>query len=310
MYCLEILQGGNIVELYTNLRQGERGAWLSIATYLILSTAKLTIGFIGASTALKADGLNNTTDIIASVAVLIGLRISQKPPDGDHHYGHLRAETVASLVASFIMAVVGLQVLFNSGKSFIENNHSSPSLLTAVVAIISGIIMYIVYRYNLKLSERTKSSAVKAAALDNRSDALVSFGTAIGILGAIVGFPIIDSITAIIVGIIIIKTAYEIFFEAVHTLTDGFDEEEVETLSTLVRNVDGVIHLIDLKGRNHGNMVFVDLTVTVNPELNVWKSHQITEDIENTIRLVKPLTVVLVHIEPDGLVHEHNTGLM
>ena len=94
-----------------------KGAWLSIGTYLILSSAKLTIGYIGTSEALKADGLNNTTDIIASIAVLVGLRIAQRPPDSNHQYGHLRAETVASLVASFIMLVVGLQVLVSSLKA-------------------------------------------------------------------------------------------------------------------------------------------------------------------------------------------------
>ncbi len=302
------MQGGNIVDLYTNLRQGEKGAWLSILTYLLLSSTKLTIGFIGHSTALKADGLNNTTDIIASIAVLIGLRISQKPPDKDHHYGHLRAETVSSLIASFIMAMVGIQVLFNAGKSLIEHNHPTPSLLTAFVALGSGIIMYLVYFFNIKLANRIESSAVKAAAYDNRSDAWVSFGTSVGIFGAIFGFPIIDSITAIIVGCLILKTAYDIFFDAVHTLTDGFDEEELEALSALVKNVDGVIRLIDFKGRNHGNLIFVDLTVTVNPELNVWQSHHITEEIEATIRQVKPFAVVLVHIEPEGLKreHEHN----
>ena len=113
------MRGGNKLELYTNLRQGEKGAWLSIGTYLLLSSTKLTIGYIGTSEALKADGLNNTTDIIASIAVLIGLRIAQRPPDSNHQYGHLRAETVASLVASFIMLVVGLQVLSQFSKKFV-----------------------------------------------------------------------------------------------------------------------------------------------------------------------------------------------
>ncbi|WP_397539958.1 cation diffusion facilitator family transporter [Rummeliibacillus pycnus] len=297
------------MDLYKNLRQGEKGAWLSIFTYLILSSVKLAIGFIGHSTALKADGLNNTTDIIASVAVLIGLRISQKPPDKDHHYGHLRAETISSLIASFIMAVVGFQVLFNAGKSFIDHNHPAPSLLTAFVALGSGVVMYLVYLFNIRLANRIESSAVKATAYDNRSDAWVSFGTSIGIFGAIFGFPIIDSITAFAVGCLIIKTAYDIFFDAVHTLTDGFDEEELETLSVLVKNVDGVIQLVDFKGRNHGNLIFADLTVTVDPALNVWQSHHITEEIEKTIRRAKPFAVVLVHIEPEGLTREHEHNL-
>ena len=286
------------MELYTNLRQGEKGAWLSIGTYLLLSSVKLTIGYLGTSEALKADGLNNTTDIIASIAVLIGLRISQKPPDSNHHYGHLRAETVASLVASFIMLIVGLQVLINSLRSLWEPSGTTPSLLTAYVALGSAAIMYVVYRYNLALAKKIRSAAVKAAAYDNRSDALVSIGTAIGIFGAIFGFPIIDSITALLVAALIIKTAVEIFWEAVQSLTDAFDNEEVETLSVLIRDVDGVIELLDFKGRAHGNMYFIDVTVAVDPYLNVFESHRITEDIEHTVMRENRFCHVFVHIEP------------
>lgn len=292
------------MELYDNLRKGEKGAWLSIGAYLFLSAIKLGVGFWGGSEALKADGLNNVTDIVASVAVLIGLRISQKPPDDNHHYGHLKAETIASLLASFIMAVIGLQVLLNSVKTVFNPALEPPSPLTAVVAFFSSAIMYGVYRYNLKLSQEIKSSAVRAAAYDNRSDALVSIGAGIGIIGAILGAPLIDSITAFLVGLIIIKTALDIFRESVLTLTDAFDEEAVESLSVVIRRVPGVLALRDFKGRTHGNVMFIDLTVSVAPHLNVVESHWITEEIERKIQKVKPNCVVLVHIEPDYSIEE------
>jgi len=92
----------------------EKGAYISIAAYIFLSALKLSFGYFGDSKGLWADGLNNTTDIIASIAVLIGLKISKRPPDDNHSYGHLRAETVASLVAAFIMITVGLQVVFSA----------------------------------------------------------------------------------------------------------------------------------------------------------------------------------------------------
>ncbi|RLJ81164.1 cation diffusion facilitator family transporter [Planococcus citreus] len=292
------------MELYDNLRKGEKGAWLSIGAYLFLSAIKLAVGFWGGSEALKADGLNNVTDIVASVAVLIGLRISQKPPDDNHHYGHLKAETIASLLASFIMAVIGLQVLLNSVKTVFNPALEPPSPLTAIVAFFSAAIMYGVYRYNLKLSQEIKSSAVRAAAYDNRSDALVSIGAGIGIIGAILGAPLIDSITAFLVGLIIIKTALDIFRESVLTLTDAFDEEAVESLSVVIRRVPGVLDLRDFKGRTHGNVMFIDLTVSVAPYLNVVESHWITEEIERKIQKVKPNCVVLVHIEPDYSIEE------
>lgn len=102
------------LQRYENLKLGERGAIVSIVAYIILSTLKLIIGYASNSEALKADGLNNATDIVASIAVLIGLRISQRPEDGNHQYGHWKSETIASMVASFIMMAVGLQVLFTA----------------------------------------------------------------------------------------------------------------------------------------------------------------------------------------------------
>lgn len=294
------------MEIYTNLRRGEKGAWLSIGAYVLLSTLKLIFGFLGSSEALKADGLNNLTDIVASIAVLVGLRISQKPPDENHHYGHLRAETVASLLASFIMAAIGLQVLIAAGRDLIiPSEQTEPSIYTAGIAFFSAIIMYGVYRYNLKLSKEITSSAVKAAAYDNRSDAIVSIGAGIGILGAILGAPVIDTITAFIVGLIILKTALDIFKESVLTLTDAFNEDEVETLSAIIRKVPGVRKLSDFKGRDHGNVMFVDLTIEVDPLLNVTESHWITEEIERKVKKTKPNSVVLVHIEPDFSDYDH-----
>ncbi|MER2170892.1 MAG: cation diffusion facilitator family transporter, partial [Psychrobacillus psychrodurans] len=223
----------------------------------------------------------------------------QKPPDSHHQYGHLRAETIASLVAAFIMAFIGIQVLIQAIQHLANPIEETPSLLTAVVGLVSAIIMYVVYRYNLQLGNRINSAALKAAAYDNRSDALVSIGATIGIVGSILGFPILDGITALLVGVIIIYTAYTIFHDAAYTLSDGFNVEEAESLSTIVRLVEGVDELTDFKARMHGNLMFVDLTVTVDPNLNVVNSHRITEEIEQRIMKVKPFSVILVHIEPN-----------
>ncbi|WP_342526094.1 cation diffusion facilitator family transporter [Chryseomicrobium sp. FSL W7-1435] len=287
------------MELYTNLRKGEKGAWLSIAVYIVLSSVKFTVGSIGNSEALQADGLNNFTDIIASVAVLIGLRISQKPPDDQHAYGHLRAETIASLIAAFIMAIIGIQVVIQSLQSFADPVRESPSLITLWVGLGSAVVMYAVYRYNISLATKINSSALRAAAYDNRSDALVSIGASIGIIGAIIGFPILDTVTALIVGIIILYTAYGIFYDAAFMLSDGFNSEEAETLTSLVAHTPGVYQVPDLKGRMHGNQALIDVTVTVDPYLNVIESHWITEEIERKITKAKPHAIVLVHIEPE-----------
>ena len=286
------------MELYTNLRAGEKGAYLSIVTYIVLSIFKLTAGYIGNSEALRADGLNNTTDIIASVAVLIGLRISQRPPDDDHRYGHFRAETIASLIASFIMIYVGIEVLISAVESMINPAEETPDILTIFVSLISAVIMYGVYKYNYNLAERIKSTAVKAAAYDNRSDAFVSIGTAIGIVAAIIGFPIIDTITAFIIGIIIIKTAIDIFKEAVYLLTDGFDSKFLAKVRAEIESMPQVREITEIRGRQHGGMMLIDITISVNPNLNVRRSHDISNRIEQHIQSLNSEAVTFVHIEP------------
>ncbi|MBB6669360.1 cation diffusion facilitator family transporter [Cohnella nanjingensis] len=278
--------------------KAEFGAWLSIGVYIALSVIKLVVGYFSNSKALMADGLNNTTDIIASFAVLIGLKISKKPADADHKYGHSRAETVASMVASFIMAAVGLEVLISSITKFIDGDFQPPNRIAAWVAIFSAVVMYFVYRYNIRLSRKTGSHALKAAAADNRSDALVSLGTVIGILGSSWGLPWLDALTAIIVGLIICKTAWDIFREASHMLTDGFDVKELEKYKVTLSYIDGVEKVSEIKGRIHGNQVFVDLIVEVNRDMSVLESHAITERIENELMEKHQIRNVHVHIEP------------
>ena len=161
-------------EQYKRIKLGERGARISIIAYVILSALKLTIGYLSNSEALKADGLNNSTDIIASVAVLIGLMLSRKPADEDHLYGHWRSETVASLIASIIMVAVGLNVLINAGRSIIYFKAQTPDITAAATGLICAVAIYFVYRYNKKIAVLIKSSALMAAAKDNLSDAWVS----------------------------------------------------------------------------------------------------------------------------------------
>ena len=283
---------------YNNLKQGERGAWISILAYIFLSALKLFIGYIALSEALWADGLNNATDIIASVAVLIGLRISRKPPDADHRYGHFRAETVASLVASFIMMAVGLQVLFQAVSKFRVQSYESPDMIAGWTAIGCAVVMYFVYLYNIRLARRIGSAALTAAAQDNRSDALVSAGTFVGIVGSQFGLPWLDPLTALAVGLIICKTAWDIFRDSSHALTDGFDAAELQAIRQTVRGITGVKKIIDVKARVHGNNTFVDMTIAVEPELNVSESHAITEKIERRMLEAHGIAHAHIHIEP------------
>jgi len=302
------LQGTEVPGLdpYQNIRAGERGAWTSIAAYLLLSGIKLA-GYMLASSALTADGYNNLSDIAASAAVLIGLRISRKPPDKDHPYGHYRAETIAALIASFIMAMVGLQVLIDAGRSIFAGDRSAPDPLSAWIALGAALVMLGVYAYNRRLATRIRSQALMAAAKDNLSDALVSIGAAAGIFGAQFGMPWLDPVAAVVVGLLILRTAWGIFYSSTHTLTDGFDAKELETLRGTIERTKGVRRIKDIKARIHGSNVLIDVIIQVDPGLSLIESHRISDEIERRMERRHNIANVHVHVEPYEDVHSPQT---
>jgi cation diffusion facilitator family transporter len=285
-------------ERYENLKKSERGAIISIVAYLFLSAVKLSIGYVAKSEAMFADGLNNATDIVASIAVFTGLRFSQKPPDDDHPYGHWKAETVSSLIASFIMMSVGIQVLYTGFTTMFSGREAAPNLLAAWVGIFCAVVMFFVYQYNKKLANQTKSQAVMAAAKDNLSDAYVSIGAVVGIIGSQFRLPWLDTITAMIVGIIICKTAWSIFREATHYLMDGYDENLIQEYKETILNVDGVTDVKNIKARNYGNNAVVDVVLCVGANLAVKDAHDISTEVENELIQTHNIYDVHIHVEP------------
>ncbi len=291
-------EGWRLVDIYDDIRKGERGALISIIAYLILSAFKLISGYVFGSSALLADGFNNLTDIVASLAVLIGLRISRKPPDSDHAYGHFRAETVAALLASFIMAVVGIQVIVEAVRSLFEGAKATPQLWSAGVAVVCAAAMMGVYIYNKRLARQINNHALMAAAKDNFSDAMVSIGAAVGIVGAQFGLPWIDSAAAVAVGLLILKTAWDIFRDSTYRLTDGFDQNQLMDLRSTIARTPGVEGIKDLKARVHGNHVLVDVVVEVDAQITVKQGHAISDSIEERMSKLHNIMNVQVHVEP------------
>ncbi|MCD2345560.1 cation diffusion facilitator family transporter [Clostridium guangxiense] len=286
-------------ENYKNLKIAQRGASISLIVYIILSALKLFMGYLTHSKALTADGLNNSTDIISSLAIIIGLKIARKPADEDHSYGHLRAETIAALVAAIIMIAVGIDVIYNGIYSAVFFKAKAPEITSAVIAVICAAIIYFVYVYNKKTAIKINSQALMAAAKDNLSDALVSIGAAVGIIASQFGYPWIDPAASIIVGIIICKTGYEIFKESVHNLTDGFDRNKLDEMVKSINSIKEVKKVRDIKARVHGNNILTDIVIAVDPRLTVGESHKTTEQVEMVLKRDFNVRHVIVHVEPE-----------
>lgn len=283
-----------------NLKIAQRGAYLSLVVYIILSIAKYIVGYLYNSAAVRADSLNNMTDIIVSLAVIIGLKISIKPADKNHPYGHLKSENISTLLVSFIIMFVGIQVVIENVPHIFSNEHHTPNIVTIYVSVISGLIMLGVYVINQRLAKRTNSSSLNSAAKDNLSDALVSIGTAIGLVFTQFGLPIIDTILATVLGLLIIYTGYGIFKESIFTLSDGFNEQELEDYRNYVLDVEDVIDVQNIKGRYHGSSVFVDVTIVVESNLSLEDAHHICDAVEQHMH-EKGISSVYVHPEPQSI---------
>lgn len=277
----------------------ELGAWVSIGSYISLAILKLIIGYIAHSDGVTADGWNNLSDIISSVAILIGIKIAQKPRDHNHPYGHSRAENISSLIAAFMMMSIGLDVVGKGGMSLFHRKEEVPQLIAAWVGMFSAAIMFGVYSFNKRLSERVNSQALASAAKDHLSDALVSIGTVVGIFGTKWGIWWLDPLAALLIGVIICKTAWHIFFETSHLLTDGFDEQALTTYEQEIASVNGVKRVSDVKARMVGNQIILDVTIHVAADLTVAQSHEIADEIEKMMKNQHHIEMTHVHIEPD-----------
>lgn len=280
------------------LKQAEKGAIVSIIAYVILAVLKLGIGSYANSKALSADGLNNFTDTIASVAIFIGLRLSRKPADNEHRYGHWKAENVASLLTSLVMFVVGFEVLVSGLKSLIHKNIQQPEPIAAAVGIFSAIVMYGVYVYNKKLGEKYNSSSLLAVSKDNFSDMLTSLGAAIAVFTATFQLAWLDTVTAVIIALIILKTAFDIFKESTFYLSDGFDKEKLVAYKEEILKIPDIRVVPVLRARTLGANIFLDVTVKMNPNLTVRESHDIVDKMERHLKETFNIFDIDVHVEP------------
>ncbi|HFI0634822.1 TPA: cation diffusion facilitator family transporter [Streptococcus suis] len=287
-----------------NLKLAERGAIVSITAYIILSGIKLAAGHIFHSDALTADAFNNISDIIGNIAVLIGLRMAQKPADTDHKFGHWKMEDLASLITSFIMFVVGFQVLYSTFIKIISNQTVEIDMTGAVVGVFSALVMIGVYLYNKSLSKKVHSKALEATAKDNLSDAVTSIGTSIAIIAAAFNFPIVDKIAAVVITFFILKTAYEIFMESFFTLSDGFDEELLHKYEEDILKLPKVVAVKSQRGRTYGANIYLDIVLEMNPDLSVYESHEITEQVEQLLTLKHGVFDVDIHVEPSEIPHD------
>lgn len=273
-------------------------SFITIAIYCAIASLKLAIGFYFNSSAFQADGFNNFTDVIASVAIFIGLHIAHLPADDEHRYGHWKAEGIASLVASFIMFYIGIQVLLSAFSRMVTPNRELLDFSLVIAGFFSSVIFFALYRINKKTAQQYSSIGLKATAQNNLTDAITSFLSTITIiLINSLNWFWLDGLIATIISMVILKTGLDIFKETVFQLSDGFDEKTLNRYKTIILAHPEIISIRQLKARHYGPNVYVDVTVLMDGNLTVHESHIITEDIERELQNSGVLFTD-VHVEP------------
>ena len=278
---------------------GIRISFVTIVINVLLFLIKTIIGILGKSTAMIADGVHSLSDVLTTIGVIIGLKLSSKPDDKCHPYGHEKIESLASIFLGFLLLLVALGIGYSGINTIISGNYNEPKFIAIVGAIISILVKEWMYWYTIKYAKVINSTSMKADAWHHRSDAISSVGALVGIIGARSGFPILDPMVSIVICIVIVKVAIDILKQSTHEIIDkSADERVIEKITKEILEIQGVERIDSIKTRIHVNTLYVDVEVSVNKDLTVEESHNIAIEIHRKIEDNNNVKHCMVHINP------------
>jgi cation diffusion facilitator family transporter len=273
------------------------GALLNV----VLMMLKIVSGLLIRSSSLIADGVHSLTDLATDLVILLGARLSSRPADETHPYGHRKFDTIASQLIAFILIGVGFGFVFSAGTAFFRKEVNYPGFVMLAVAAISVVSKEILFHITRKISLITNSAALYANAWHHRSDSFSSIAVLIGGAASLLGWGYADHMATIVVGIMIIGVAGKIFYDNLFELTEhSADKKSIQSIERILSQTEDISGWHALRTRSLGGELFLDCHVIVTPDLTVLESHKIIDRIEEQIQseLSKPVNI-LIHIDPE-----------
>lgn len=278
----------------------------SVVTIILnfaLSVFKLLAGLLGNSLAMVSDAIHSASDVFSTFVVIIGVKISSKAPDKNHEFGHERFECVAAIVLAVVLFATGVLIGYGGVNNIITgayNQALTPTALALSAAIVSIVVKEGMFWFTRAAAKKINSGALKADAWHHRSDALSSVGSLIGIVGAMCGVPILDSIAAIVICLLILKAAIDVFIDAVKKMTDeACDDKTEKEIGDYIKSCDGVKNLDSLMTRLFGNRIYVIAEIACDKDMPLFTAHEIAERVHSGIEENFPLVKhVTVHVNP------------
>ena len=283
--------------------------YYGMAVNLFLSILKIVTGLIGNSQAAIADGVHSLSDLTTDVAILVGVKYWSAPPDEEHPYGHGRIETIVTAFIGFVLAATALGIGWEAISSIRDEHIANPTWLSLIGISFSIIMKEILFRVTMKYSKKTKSKSLEANAWHHRTDAFSSIPAFIAVFISVLypSLAFIDHIGAIVVAVIILKVAWQIFSSSFSELTDkGARKEDIQKIKEIVLLNKDVKEVHKIRSRKHGVDTFVDLHVLVDDNMTVKDAHDIADQVKDALLEQGPeISDVVIHIEPFNASKRH-----
>lgn len=282
---------------------GRRAVFVAITGNIGLTIFNFAVGILSGSTALIAEATHTLSDIITSVITFIGFRISLKPPDKLHPYGHGRAEPLVGLVIVLFLGIIAYEVLSEAYRILIAGGPTTPpDIIAAVMALIGVVVNYLMTTYMRKTGEKINSPAIIADSQHQKTDIFSSAAVFIGVIGSQLGFPILDPLVAVLISILVLKTAFDVGRENINNILGTLPSKEIlDNINICALSVEGVLGIHNIRINYLGPYASVELHATVAEDLSLKEAHKIAHDVEEKIiKDIDVVSMVIVHVCPDG----------
>lgn len=290
-------------------KEGKKAAIIAISSNCFLTILNILIGLTSGSYALIAEGLHTLSDIITTVIAYVGFKIGQKPADKEHPRGYGRAEAISGLIIVLFLTMVGYEIIDTAKDKFLDPHLITvPSYYAAVMAFIGIILNFAISTYIIRIGKEINSPAIIADGKHQRTDIFSSVAILFGVIAANIGYPILDPIVGMIIGILILKTAYDIGKENINNILGKVpDDKLVKRIEKIANETPGAYEAHNIKVDNYGAYALVNLHVKVDGNLSVNEAHKIVHIVQNNIiKEIPEIKSASVHACPLGLEYDHD----
>lgn len=292
-------------------KEGNKAVIAAVISNLILTTLNIAVGYIGGSYALIAEGFHTLSDIITTIIAFIGFKIGQKPSDEEHQMGHGRAEAISGLIIVLFLAILGWGIIENAiGKIFNPSQITVPDIYVALMAVIGIFLNLIVSTYIINIGKKIKSPAIVADGQHQRTDIFSSIAILVGVVVANSGYPIFDPIIGIVIGLIILKTAYTIGKENIDNILGKVPDRKImKQIKKAVDKTPDAYEAHNIRIDNYGSYMTVNLHIKVNGNITVDEAHKIVHNAEKNILKIPEIKAVSIHACPLESEYEHKQDI-